>query len=384
MGKHLFSDFDHPNKYFMTLAPHMYRCFQELGAEFVEALFPKFDEVQYDLINDRWTNMIKTSRDVMTGKFTTDQASKMMLYTLPHVISTRADLQTGLVKLMYGDSVDVTAVMLNDINFELVTAMNGHQEQGISVDWWVVGLNDEILDRRHRKIGVKLRDIYRKTKSIPKTARLILDVMKDIRNERTPQWSMSSYSIVMLHTSGLFNFFVEPSNYEVLGSVWDGYNSKKYFGLKDWWFYFYPDLPLINSMALSGRRGFMSKLGGLTADKHLCLHAIEDRALSWIKNDLPEAYSSVVNYSWEIGIPTARMSLECDIGTKDNLLDSNEDLNRKFPKGTRITREALNISEEESYKGYLTNIRDDDPLDIEISEKNLVSKGFGRDAQFYA
>jgi len=382
MGKHLLSELENENKEFMILAPHMYRCFRELGADYVIDLFPKFDEIQYKLIKERWDNMITTSRMVLNGKFTTEQATKMMLYTLPHVISTRTDLQTGLVKLLYGDSVDVTAVMVNDLTGEIVTAMNGHQEQGVSVDWWVVSMQDELLDRRHRKIGVKIRDIYNKTKSVNKTARLILDVMKDIRNERTPEWSGSLYSIVMLHTSGLFNFFVEPSNYEVLGSIWDGYRSKNHYKMKDWWFLFYPDLPLINSMALSSRSNFMARLGGLTSGKALCLHALEDQALEWIKTDIPEAFSSVVVPGWKQGIPTARMTLGSEVGTGDKML-INDEINRTYPEGTMITEDKMNFSGDDIFQGYLTNIMDDAPLDVEVSEKNLITKHFGKNSTFY-
>ncbi|MHA1894735.1 MAG: hypothetical protein ACTSX4_09550, partial [Candidatus Helarchaeota archaeon] len=346
MGKYSYSDLDSPNKEYMLLAPHMYKCFKELGADYVNDLFPKFDTIQYELIKERWDNMITTSRMVIAGKFTPEQTSKIMLYTLPHVISTRADLQTGLVKLLYGDSVDVTAIMINDLTEEIVTCMNGHQEQGISVDWWTVSMKDDLLDRRHRKIGVKLRNLHKKTKNVAKTARLILDVMKDIRNERTPQWSTALYSIVMLHTSGLFNFFVEPSNYEVLGAVWDGYNSKKYYGTKDHWFMFHPDLPLVNTMALSSRASFIRRLGGLTSEKALCIHTIEDPALKWIKEDVPEAYPTVVQHAREVGVPLPRMTLEAEIGGKDALLTGDEEINRVYPKGTRITREDINVTEE--------------------------------------
>lgn len=243
-------------------------------------------------------------------------------------------------------------------------------------------MKDELLDRRHRKIGVKIRDIYNKTKNVTKTAKLILDVMKDIRNERTPEWSTSLYSIVMLHTSGLFNFFVEPSSYEVLGSVWDGYRSKNFYKMKDWWFLFYPDLPLINSMALSSRSNFMARLGGLTSGKALCLHALEDEALEWIKTDVPEAFSSVVTPGWKQGIPTARMTLESQVGTGDQIL-INEEINRKYPEGSMITEDNMNFSGDDIFQGYLTNLKDDDPLDVEISEKNLITKHFGKKSTFY-
>lgn len=121
----------------MLLAPHMYKCFKELGAKYIEELFPKFDEIQYELIKERWDNMISTSRMVIAGNFTPEQSSKIMLYTLPHVISTRTDLQTGLVKLLYGDSVDVSAVMMNDLTGEIVTCMNGHEDIALVMKFFI-------------------------------------------------------------------------------------------------------------------------------------------------------------------------------------------------------------------------------------------------------
>ncbi|NHI92041.1 MAG: hypothetical protein EAX96_06020 [Candidatus Lokiarchaeota archaeon] len=137
MGNFLYSELDNPNKEFMLLAPHMYKCFKELGAKYIEELFPKFDEIQYELIKERWDNMISTSRMVIAGNFTPEQSSKIMLYTLPHVISTRTDLQTGLVKLLYGDSVDVSAVMMNDLTGEIVTCMNGHEDIALVMKFFI-------------------------------------------------------------------------------------------------------------------------------------------------------------------------------------------------------------------------------------------------------
>ncbi|MHA1405455.1 MAG: hypothetical protein ACTSSI_16950 [Candidatus Helarchaeota archaeon] len=72
--------------------------------------------------------MIKTSREIIRGKVSDAEASKMVLYTLPHVVTLRTDLQTGLVKLLYGESVDVSAVMVDDFSRQVVTVMNGHCE----------------------------------------------------------------------------------------------------------------------------------------------------------------------------------------------------------------------------------------------------------------
>lgn len=383
MSKHNWADLNVPNKEFMLLAPHMYRCFRELGAEFIEALFPKFDKIQFELIKERWDNMIRTSREVIEGRIPDENAKRMILYTLPHVVTLRTDLQTGLIKLLYGESVDVSAVMVDDFNMQVVTVMNGHCEAGIPVDWFNIGMEDEIMERRHLKRGMKFNEVYQKTKNITKTAQYLMEVLKDVRNERTPQWSHAQYTIVMLHTSGLFNFFTEMSNYESLTTIWDGFNSKSKYKLPDWWFLFYPDPPLIKTLAMSGRSGFCRKLVNLCTGGSFILQTIENKALNWIKDDLPEAYKAVLLDDWADGIPLPKATLKSRVPLgMDELVRDDGELNRFYPAGTRIKMEDMGFTEEDAFDGYFTDINGETPLDATVSRENLITQGYGRQAKF--
>ncbi|MFX1450638.1 MAG: hypothetical protein ACFFCM_07350, partial [Promethearchaeota archaeon] len=358
-------------------------CFKELGAEYIEALFPKFDQIQYDLIKERWDNMILTSRKVIDGRIPPDKAEKTVLYTLPHVISLRCTLQTGLIKLLYGTSVDVTAVMVDDFNWQVVTAFNGHMEDGIPVDWWVLGMEDELMDRRHLKRGMKFKEIYEVTKDVQKTAQYMMELLKDVRNERTPQWSFSLYTIVVLHTSGLFNFFTEMSNYEVLGNIWEGLNSKKKFNTPDHFFMLHPYPPMIKSLIMLPRGGFISRLADLTTGKNLNLNTIEDPALTWIKEEIPEAYECVLLSDWQEGWPLPKATLDCKIPTDLNqIITSDEKLNWHYPSHKRITMDTFGLTTDDAWKGYLTDITDETPFDAELSKDNLISKGFGRNTEY--
>ena len=383
-SQNLYSDLDKPNKEYMLLARHMFKCYKELGVEFVEALFPKFDQIQYELIKERWDQMIQTSKKVIDGVIPDDEADKICLYTLPHVISLISTLQTGLVKLLYGEEVDVTAVMVDDFNWEVVTCFNGHMSEGIPVDWWVIGLEDELMDRRHMKRGMRFKDIYKKTKNVPKACEYLMEVLKDVRNERTPQWSNTLYTIVLLHTSGLFNFFTEMSNYEVVSSIWDGYNSKRY-KMKDYWFLMYPDPPMVRTMTMGSRDGFARKLTGLTTGGKFVLHTIEDPAIDWIKEEVPEAWSSVILDDWEEGIPLPISTLECKIPMDQNkLVKSGNELNWQYPKShPRITMDTFDFTEDDAFKGYLTNISENTPINAELDRINLISKNFGQYAEFF-
>ena len=68
---------------------------------------------------------------------------------------------------------------------------------------------------------------------------------------------------------------------------------------------------------------------------------------------------------------------------KEELLNTSGNLVREYPDGQRLTLEKLDIPEGEEYKGYLTNITDEDPLDLSISRNNLISKNMGRNTEFY-
>ncbi|NVM03394.1 MAG: hypothetical protein HWN67_13770 [Candidatus Helarchaeota archaeon] len=381
--QNLYADLDKPNKEYLLLSKHMFKCFKELGAEYIEALFPKFDQIQYELIKERWDNMILTSRKVIDGRIPPDKAEKTVLYTLPHIISLRSTLQTGFIKLLYGTSVDVTAVMVDDFNWQVVTAFNGHMEDGIPVDWWVIGMEDELMDRRHLKRGMKFKEIYEVTKNVQKTAQFMMELLRDVRNERTPQWSFSLYTLVIIHTSGLFNFFTELSNYEVIGGIWEGLNSKKKFKTPDHFFLMYPYPPMIKSLVMLPRGGYISRLADLTTGKYLNLNNIEEPALEWIKEEIPEAYKSVLLDDWEEGWPLPQATLQCKIPTDLNkILTPDEKLNWNYPPHKRITMDTFGLTSDDAWKGYLTDITSETPLDAELSKDNLISKGFGRNTEY--
>jgi len=84
----------------------------------------------------------------------------------PPVIPLRADLTQGTMKLLYGDSLDMTFFALTDLDQELLFLLNGHMENGIPVDWWLIGPDDEVFERRHIKYGFKLKDAFKNSRDI--------------------------------------------------------------------------------------------------------------------------------------------------------------------------------------------------------------------------
>ena len=182
----------------------------------------------------------------------------------------------------------------------------------------------------------------------------------------------------------MFNMFSELTNYETLSSVYNGLASKVLFKLPDYYFIYYPIPPLFGSLVYADRDKFDLMLAGLTSSHFLVLNTIEDGAIRWVKEELPELYDLVYLSQWRKGLPIPVMSLKTEIPTKkEKFVDAEGNLVRKEPEGTRLTLENLDIPEEEGFKGYLTNINHETSLDFKPSRENLVSQGRGIYTQFY-
>ncbi len=386
MIKHYYGEIpdDYRSKEYLLLCPHIFRCFRELGLEYIERVYPKYQKILPEATQYRFSNMIFTSKEIVEGKILPDMAEKIILYTIPHVMSVRADLQMGLQKLLFGDSTDISFLILDDKTNELFHVTNLHSENGIPVDWWVVNHGDELLNRRHMKHGIRLKDIPKKTSNYLKATKMVRELLLDIRNERTPQFSHSMYSLSTVNSSMMFNLFAELSNYEIFNTIWMGMNSKRVYKMPDQLFTLYPSPPLIGTLTYLSMREWTSKLVGLASGRRLVLHQVEDLAIDWIKEEFPEILPMVLLDQWKAGIPNPGMTMGCDIpDKKEKLLDQTGNLVRHYPQGQRLTLEDLEIPEEEAFKGYLTNITDENLLDLLISKKNLISQNMGRFTKFF-
>ena len=375
---------DSRTKYFLPLSPHVYKVFRQFGTDYAETVFPKFEGIQYDVTKARWDNMIFTGSKIQSGEISPEEAERTMLYTVPHIITCRADLQVGSNKLLYGDSCDVSFAIIDDYPpYELLFIFNGHMESGVPLDWWLVMKDDELLDRRHMKYGYKMREIPSRTKNLTQGAKLLIDILKDIRNERTPQFSDSLLWVSAAWSSAMFNMFAELTNYEMLSSIFNGLASKALFKLPDYYFIYYPLPPLFGSLAYSTREKFSLIIAGLTSSHFLVLNTIEDDAISWVKDELPELFQLVFMAQWDQGLPIPQISFKTEIPTKkEKFVDEQGNLVRKEPEGTRLTLENLEIPEEEAFKGYLTDINHETPLNFKPSRDNLISQGRGIHTKF--
>ncbi|MHA1378943.1 MAG: hypothetical protein ACTSRG_11225 [Candidatus Helarchaeota archaeon] len=376
---------DSRTKHYLPLSKHVYKVFRQFGVEYMENFFPHFKQVQYDVTKARWDNMIYTGKKIMEGTIPEDEATKTVLYTVPHIVICRADLQVGTNKLLYGESTDVSFVIVDDNSEEILFIFNGHMEEGVPYDWWIEGFDSELLDRRHMKRGWKMREIPKKTKNFQAAAKLLMDTLKDIRNERTPEFQNSLYTVCMSWSSAMFNMFAEVSNYEMLSSIFNGLSCKHVFGLPDQYFMYYPVPPLFSSLIYTTRAKFTSMLAGLTCNHHLITSHVEDGAYNWVRDEFPELHELVFMTQWnKDGIPLPKATIEMEMETKKGkMFDKDGNIKIKYPEGTRIFMDDLELNEDNLFKGYILDIYHDTPLDITINRDLLISEGMGSYTKFY-
>jgi len=256
-------------------------------------------------------------------------------------------------------------------------------EQGVPIDWWVVDNKDELLDRRHLKLGIKLRDIPNKTKSLKKSAEMMMGTLKDIRNERTPEFNNSLYTVACVYATSMFNMFAEMSNYEVILSIYQGLAAKS-FGLPDNAFLYYPDPPLIGSLVLGGQKKFVPVIAGLMTNNQLVFNQLEADAINFAKTEFPDIFQRIfISQLKETGVPLPMSTINVDFPKNStDFIDSNDQINRKYPKSRRILMEDIELTEDKLYDGYVFNINESTPLDTKVTKDDIISTSLGYKTKF--
>jgi len=380
---HLISEFEDSfiNKYHLGLGRWVWRIFKELGFIYMQNFFLRFNDVVYEMEKVRLDEMIATSKDILDGKISPKRAEETFCYlALPNVFICRTDLQPGAIKLLYGESISATFFCIDDFSQELLFGCNIHTEDGIPVDWFICKQGDDVMDRRHLKLGYKLFEIPKKVKgNLQKKAGYLIDVFKDIRNERMPQYASAAYFVCLAWSTGLTNFFVELSPYEDMTCLWRGMNAKRIYGLNDLWFNYYPWPPLIQTLSLSDCSGFAAKLAGLFTNNRLYLKPLEKFALDWLLNYFPEAYEVTFGQQIEEGVPYPCDTLKLEVPKK---FKNNIDENYWIYSDKRIKFSDLKVPKEEALNGYYLDVDHETSLEETIDASKIRSIGIGRNTIF--
>ncbi len=243
-----------------------------------------------------------------------------------------------------------------------------------------------MLDRRHRKLGIKIKDLPRKTKNTVDCGQKITDVLMDVRNERTPQWANSLYLIAMQFGSSNVELLLEQSNYESFGTLWSGLNAKRIFGLPDYWFTYVPMPSFINVFTMLERADFIQKMVGLTTASKFYIQHFEESAREKGKNDYPELIELGVDKIWnEKGYPLPAATLKVEYpNLKKKETWEEEKFEWKYPEKTRYFKaEDVEMSIEEACNGILFDVNQETPLDKKLSREDIISTGMGRSTKIW-
>ncbi|MFX1451560.1 MAG: hypothetical protein ACFFCM_11995 [Promethearchaeota archaeon] len=372
---------DFPSKVFTPLGEHLYKLFREFGHEYFTEKTTTSDVAFFDKASDflsaKFKIAVDTAKRVISGEIKNPE-NVLTTWFFPPVMYVRSDLQMGSTKLIYGNSTDITFICINDANYMPELLINGHMEDGVPVDYWYIVGEDEVFERRHIKLGTRLRDIPSKTKDFVKGGFQILDILKDVRNERSPQWSDSAYSMCMLWITGAINMFVEPSSWSALAEIWDGVNAKKIYGRPDYFYCYVPWPPIMNLLFAMGRPEFTMRLTGLLTNHLLFVNGFEPEMINFYKDVVPEIWDWLTNNMRESGVPTPRQTLGCrPPDLKDKKKFENREFDWIYPEGVRVKPFEWNLSDEEVFSGILTDITHETPAEPLYGEEHILSKGIG-------
>ncbi len=363
-------------KPFMPIMPIIWQFYQENGWEMTQKFLEECEDCAYYFFEDRLNESIKTAQYVFKGKFSDPDKVLSYVIVVPP-ITIRADLIQGTVKLLGGESFDVTWVAMNDLTQEIFIFLNAHCEDGIPVDWWIVRSDDEILDRRHMKYGWKIREIPQKTKDLKTTALRVLDVLRDIRNERTPQWATAQYIVAPVWVSFAVDLFLEISNFETLATMWEGRFAHQNYGLPDSLFAIHPFPSILNAMFLSGKHGFMSRAAHLVSEGHLYFQPIEERTYDRFANNLPEINRMMEKMVMETGLPYPIQSLNSTLPNVKKKDNPDIRFQAKYPDGDFIKMKDSELDWDDVRIGTYFDITTDTSPGEKLDPSRILSRGIG-------
>ena len=367
-------------KPFLPLLSFLWRVYKKLGWESGIDNYERMgNEGIFKFFETRLNESILTVKDVVNGKIKNPEKVLSYIIMLPSLV-IRSDLVIGTQKLFGGDSVDITFAAIHDRDQEILLLLNAHCEDGVPVDWYIVDQNDELLNRRHMKLGYKLKEIPRKINNHAKSAKILMDVLKDIRNERTPQWANSDYYVGTVISSWAINLMCQPSNYESIVETYDGRASKDKYGLPDFTFGLDPFPSAFNMFFFKGRGEFCKILASITTNMDFYVQPFEPTNFNIIKTKTPEFFAIYKDMVENEGIPFPIQTINSSYPNL-NKKDQNIRFDKKYPEGRFLKPSDVGMDLEEFLHGIYFDINHE-TLPQKIDESKIVSTGIGRETKF--
>ncbi len=367
-------------KPYLPILHNVWKICTELGWNFLSHAFTEISLNVYKLAYERLKDTVDTAKLIMAEKI---DGTKIVNYSLsPPFYTIRNDMQSGTMKLVYGDSVDSTFIVCN--NFlekpQIGLLMNCHLEDGWPVDWWTVSGDDELLDRRHLKLGIKLRDLPSKG-NMAFVGWKAMEILKDIRNERTPQWAGSPYFTGPNRMSGALNCIMESSNYELFFHLYNAYNSKRLYGMKDLIFDYTPFPSLLKTATFLDQPGWVLRTVGLTTGLFWSIQGFQESNIQYFKENFSEIWELLATRKWEKdGIPLPQTTLDWQYLAIKEKKDYVKKFTRLSQKARYLTIDQLGIDLEDAYRGVFLDYTYEDPPET-LSYDRIISIGMGKKAK---
>ncbi|NVM52135.1 MAG: hypothetical protein HWN66_00440 [Candidatus Helarchaeota archaeon] len=366
-------------KPYLPVLSFFWRVFKQLGWEGVDTYEAIGSDGLFSFFETRLNESISTFKAVIEGEIS--DPDKVLSYTtIVPPLAIRSDLVVGMQKLFGGDSVDFTFAIVHDYNAELLILVNCHIEDGIPVDWYLIRQEDELLERRHMKYGYKLREIPCRVKTLNKAALYLKDVLRDVRNERTPQWANSDYFVGTVIAGWGHNLLYIPSNYESLVETFQGWASKEIYGLPDFTFGLHPFPSAFYMFFYQGRKEFCKKLASLSSNMNFYIQPFEPRNLKLVQDRIPHLYKIYKDQIENEGVPfpIQTINFEYPILKKK---DPNIRFTRKYPEGDFLKPTDIGLTLEEFQNGVYLDVNHETPAE-KIDESKIISLGIGRNTVF--
>ncbi len=350
-----------------------------------EQQYEGFEDIISRNVSIRLDESIKTSKAAQEGKIKRLKET-VTFWGYPPVLPVRMDMQNLSTKMIYGPSTDISFACLSDMDRDLAFIMNLHVEESTPEEYWFLLKKDnpEIFDRRHMKLGVRLRDIGKKIKNNVEAAHRIREILIDVRNEKTPQWANSTYYVCIFFMVAASNLAMELTNWNALGEIWDGVNAQNKHQLPDCIFNYEPLPPILNMMFNLERPYFTERLTKALTANQLYLNYMEKEILKNIKKRDYELYDYFVkyySYQLETGIPLPIQSYNTKTPVFNPETQQWETLEFEVPDGAKIHYKELGLTFEEAISGVLFDITHKTPIE-KVTRDNIISLGHGLDTKY--
>lgn len=345
-----------------------------------ENQYQGFEDMVAQNVKVRLNESIETAKAVTEGKIKRLKET-VCFWGYPPVLPIRMDMQNLSTKMIYGPSTDISFACLSDMDRDLVFILNLHVEESTPEDYWILLKSEEpeIFERRHMKLGIRLRDIGKKIKNNVEAAHRIREILIDIRNEKTPQWANSTYHVCIFFMVAASNMAMELSNWNALGEIWDGVNAASRYGLPDCIFNYEPLPPILNMMFQLERPYWSERLITALTSGHLYMNYIEKEILDNVKArdyELYDYFLRYFSYQLETGIPLPIQSMHVKTPIYNQETGNWDNMAFEFPEGPRIYYKDLGLSFEEAINGVLFDITHKTKVD-QVTRDNIISLGHG-------